>query len=254
MKSCFDPKLRRDIHSLTAASASAYLWERAVTYDEFMEMRKSDDKEIAAKAAALRAGGKTTNFATQFGAQAPKVAIQLKTDEETAQQFIEAKDATFPGINIWKAKVEGEAAETGLAFTMLGVPRHLREQMISPMSHVRSRAARQSSNHEIQGSAAEMTKLALSRMWSSGIFTGGLRAQFACPIHDESQFLAHRDDALKAIKVVHAAMTAQYANMELPINSSIAIGRDFSCPIEIGEVVDEAKICEAIESLFGEGA
>ena len=119
MLSCYVGENKRDIHSMVAVQAAPFIWGRTTTYEDFAAMRKSQDEDEAAKAALLRSGAKTTNFATQYGAQAPKVAIQLKTDEATAQRFIDAKDATFPGINKWKARVEGEAESTGLAYTLL---------------------------------------------------------------------------------------------------------------------------------------
>ena len=250
MLSCYVGENKRDIHSMVAVQAAPFIWGRTTTYEDFAAMRKSQDEDEAAKAALLRSGAKTTNFATQYGAQAPKVAIQLKTDEATAQRFIDAKDATFPGINKWKARVEGEAESTGLAYTLLGARRHLAESVSSPNSWIRSKAARQASNFWIQGSGAEMAKLTLGRMWASGLFSGGARASFVAPIHDEVVFLVHRDDAVRVIRQCHSFMVAQYADMKVPLASSLAMGRDFSCPVEVGEEFTDEQVQEAVGKLF----
>lgn len=254
MRSCYVGENKRDIHSLLAVRAAPFIWGSKIVYDEFITMRKSEDHDVAVRAKSLRDDAKTTNFATQFGAQALKVSIQLKTDEETAQRFIDAKDETFPGINRWKAETEQRAEETGLAHTLMGVPRHLGASVLSPNAWVRSKAARQASNFEIQGSGAEMAKQALTKMWDSGLFTGGARAQFVAPVHDEVVFMVHRDDAVRVIRQCHGFMVERYANMEIPIKSSLAIGLDFSAPVEIGTDFTDEQVAEEIEKLFEEPA
>lgn len=250
MLSCYIGDSLKDIHSLVAVRCAPFIWGSKVGYEDFQVMRKSESHEVADKAKSLRDGAKTTNFATQYGAQALKVALQLKTEEATAQKFIDAKDNTFPGINRWKAEVEEEVSETGLAYTKLGVPRHLRASVLSPNSWIRSKAARQGPNFKIQGSGAEMAKQALSRMWSSGVFTGKLRASFVGPIHDEVVFLVHRDDALEAIRVCHKIMTEQYADMTVPLESSLAIGLTFKAEVELGTTFSDEQVREAVHGLF----
>lgn len=250
MLSCYIGDNLRDIHSLVAVRAAPFIWGREISYETYMAARKSEDEETAKEAKDLRDDSKTTNFATQYGAQALKVSIQLKTSEETAQQFIDAKDATFPGIGLWKDKVEAEAEATGLAFTMLGVPRHLRSSVLSPNSWVRSKAERQASNFWIQGSGAEMVKLVLSRLWREGVFTGHYRAQFVGPVHDEVVFMVHVDDAVPVIRAAHEAMTQKYATMSVPIVSELAIGLDFSAPVEVGGEFTDHDVGSAVRALL----
>lgn len=254
MLSCYVGDNLRDIHSLVAVRAAPFIWGCATTYEEFMGMRESDEQEAAKKAKTLRDGAKTTNFATQYGAQALKVSIQLKTDEDTAQQFIDAKNATFPGIEEWKDAVETQAQETGRVYTLLGVPRHLRKSVLSDNARTRSKADRQASNFRIQGSGAEMAKQALTRMWKSGLFTGGARAFFVAPVHDEVVFMVHRDDAAEVIQKCHEIMKAQYADMIVPIESSLAVGLDFSAPVELGTEFTQEEVTEAVNALFKEAA
>ena len=115
-----------------------------------------------------------------------------------------------------------------------------------------SKAERQVGNFWIQGSAAEMTKLAMARMWQSGVFAGATQydAVFYAPIHDEVVFSVHRKDALEVIKIVHRCMTAQYANMQIPIVSSISLGPDFGKQTECGDYVNEDVINKALEGAF----
>lgn len=250
MLSCFDPAAPKDIHSLVAVQAAPFLWGRSITYDEFQAMRKSDDPEVASRAADLRLMAKRVVFGSAYGMAAPKLAIMLQTDEATAQKFLDAKEAAFPGLNPWKAGVEGEAEITGVAHTRLGVPRHLRQALLSPNSWVRSKAARQASNYCIQSGSGEQLRLALSSVWRSGVLRGKYRAQLIGPIHDELTGMVHRDDAVPVIRAVHAAMTQPYADFTTPIRSSLAIGLTFATPVEVGTDFTDEELAEAVSALF----
>lgn len=250
LTSCYVGDNLRDVHSLTAVAASIYLWDKAVTYDEFMQMLESPDKEIRDKAKLLRGDGKTTNFGTQYGLQAENLSIKLKCDKEVAQQFIDAKARAFPRIDPWKEEVESEAAKLGYTTTMLGARRHLRDGLMAENSWDRSRAERQASNFKIQGSGAEQAKLAMSSMWRKGTFTGRYDAQFIAPVHDEVVFSMHKDCALEVTKEVHECMVQAYASMRIPIVSSISIGANFGEQIECGDFFDPKAINEALAAIF----
>jgi DNA polymerase I-like protein with 3'-5' exonuclease and polymerase domains len=246
LRSCYMGDNLRDGHSLIAVAAAPSLWNERITYEEFMAMRKSKDEAVAARAAALRGSAKTVNFATQFGAMAPKVALTLMSTEEVAQEFIDAKDKAFPGINIWKAEQAEVNDARGYALTLLGARRHLADGMRDDAS----RAERQGINMEIQGSAAEQTKLAMAEMWRRGLFTGKYDAQFVAPIHDETVASVHRKDVVAFVRDAHACMVQKYANMVVPMESSLAIGRDFSCPVEIGAKWTDEQLQAAVDKLF----
>lgn len=254
MLSCFDLAAPRDIHSLVAVQAAPFLWGEEITYEQFQAMRKSDDEAVASRAADLRLMAKRVVFGSAYGMAAPKLAIMLMTDEETAQKFLDAKEAAFPKLAPWKARVEAEAAETGVAFTPLGVPRHLRDALLSPNSWVRSKAARQASNFVIQSGSGEQLRLALASVWRSGVLSGKYRAQLIGPIHDELAGMVHRDDAIPVLRAVHEAMTQKYADIDVPIRSSLAIGLTFATPVEIGTSFTDEQIKEAVDALFAEAA
>jgi len=239
-----------DVHSLTAVQASLYLWDAPVTYDEFLAMLASENKDAKTKAKELRGSSKTVNFASQYGAQAMNIAQQLMVDEETAQNFLNAKDKAFPGIEVWKKVVEDRTAEVGYAVSMMGARRHLQAPLNSENSWERAAAARQASNHYIQASCAEQSKLAMASMWRAGLFTGRFDACFYFPVHDECVASVHKDQAVEFTKLFHACMVQPYAGMKIPIVSSIEIGRNFGNLIEVGEVPDEQKIQEAINKVF----
>lgn len=252
MTSCYVGENLRDMHSLTAVAAAVMIWGEAVSYNNFMLMRESEEKPVKTRAKLLRDSAKTVNFAAQYGAAAAKIAETLMTDEATAQAFLDAREAAFPGIKAWSERVTEEAKRCGYALTMMGARRHLAAALNHENRYEASKAERQVGNFWIQGSAAEMTKLAMARMWQSGVFAAATQfdAVFYAPIHDEVVFSVHRKDALEVIKIVHRCMTAQYANMEIPIVSSISLGRDFGQQIECGDYVNEEAINNALAEIF----
>lgn len=251
MTACYVGDNLLDMHSLTAVKAAPLIWGVTVDYGVFILMLESGDKEEKARAKALRGHAKTVNFASQYGAMAAKIAETLMVDEETAQAFLDARAAAFPKIGEWSDRVAAEARECGYALTMLGARRHLQDALLSDNKWDAAKAERQAGNFWIQGSAAEMTKLAMARMWRSGVFADGrFDAVFYAPIHDEVVFSVHKDQALELIKLVHPMMVAKYANMQIPIVSSISLGRNFGVQIECGDFVDEARIKAAIEECF----
>lgn len=252
MLSCYVGENLKDIHSLVAVQAAPHLWGEEITYEDFMAMRKSSDKDVAARASALRSMAKTCVFGSNYGAQAPKLALQLKTDEETAQRFLDALDNAFPRIKKWKDEVVAEGNRLGYSKTFLGARRHLSAALHSSNREESSKAERQLSNAIIQSSGAEQIKQAMSTLWKSGVFFR-YDARFFAPIHDEICASVHVDHAVDFILELHAAMVQPYGGMTVPPESSLAIGRDFSCPIEIGTDFTDEQVQEAIDKLFNEG-
>lgn len=250
LTACYVGDNLKDPHSLTAVAAALHLWGHAVEYDAFIAQLDDADPALKKKAKDLRGDGKTVNFASQYDAMAPKIAEELLTDEETAQAFLDAKDAAMPGIMIWKDAVRAQAEQDGYVTTRLGARRHLREALMSDNRWEAAKAGRQGPNFKIQATGAEQTKLAMASMWRSGAFTGKFRAQFYAPIHDEVVFSVHKDDALELIRVVHGCMTQPYGGKKIPIISSISLGRNFGEQIECGETVEADVINAALAECF----
>ena len=252
MIACFVGDSPIDLHSAVAVQAAPVMWGKAVTYGEFMAMRKSEDPEEADRAKALRDAAKVVNFAGIYGASAMRIAIAIKGTEEDAQLLLDAKDRVFPGIQAWKEKVEAEAEESGIAVGPNCAPRHLRESVLSPYPWVRSKAVRQSSNFPIQAGGGAELRIALARMWETDIFTGKYRASPVGPIHDEFCAMVHKDDAVAFIREMHTCMLTCYADDSVPSKSAIAIGRDFSTPVDLGDSATDEEIAEAVAALFAE--
>ena len=245
MVDCFVGDHKKDMHALTGSSilrdqgpAFAH-W----SYDEFAKAYANKHHPDYALLKEYRTLGKKVAFTTEYGAQAPKLAETLIVSEEEAQGFIDAKEATFPQARAWKTSVEEEAKSKGHVRTKLGAVRHLADALMSDDRYEASKASRQAVNFCVQSSSAEMIKKAIGAMWRAGI-----RFKYDCrflfPVHDELVFSCAKKDLLQFIPEVHELMVRSYADMRIPLESSISFGRSFGPEdqIEIGSLPTKEAI------------
>lgn len=230
MLSCYVGDDLKDMHSITAAKISG------MDYAEFRAIQLDENHPRHTEIVNLRKLAKTVNFGTQYGMESKKLAISLRCSQEEAQGFINAKDEAFRGAEIWKDEVTKQASLKGYSLTMLGARRHLTTSLNSSNSYEASKAERQAVNFVVQGSAAEMTKLAMGRMFQSGM-REKYDMRFLATIHDEIVMSINIKDMPEVIPQVYAAMTASYANMKVPLQSSVSIGWNFGDQHELGDNV-----------------
>ena len=264
MLACFVGDNLKDMHSMTAAGAMEKKWGMTVLaemierfgkpgdaeYDLFLRLRKCKEDEVVAKMADdLRKNAKNVNFGAQYDAQAPKLAETLIIPVADAQAFLEAKFAMFPRFEEWKEEVKSETSRLGYVTTCMGARRHLREALLSDNKWDIEKALRQGPNFKIQGSSAEQTKLAMARVWRSGVLWK-YDVVFFAPIHDELVFSVHRDHALEVIKIFHDAMVEPYGNLPVPFLGSISLGPNFGKQYEAGDWYIEENIKEILAKIF----
>lgn len=247
MLSCYIGENLRDIHSLVAAGATHRALGVEMSYEDFMAALESKRPELVD----LRSKAKTVNFAEQYGAMAPKIAAQMMVDEGTAQLFLDAKKAMFPRVDEWKEQVIHELKLKGYVVSKMGARRHLREALTGSDYMAANKAERQGPNFKIQGSGAEMTKLAMARMWQAGLLQR-FDCEFIGPVHDEVLWSVAIDDLHEFIPALHACMVQQFADMIVPVRSSISFGWNLGDQIEIGEEPTAEAISKGISLLGAE--
>jgi hypothetical protein len=267
MVSCYVGDNKRDIHSITASGAMEMKWgkkkldELIATIDWKTEVLTADDKydlfvalhkqtthpDIHKLADDLRKNAKNVNFGAQYDSQALTLSYTILIPVADAQGFLDAREAMFPLVSVWKDEVRESVMRLGFATTLMGARRHLAKLMFD--RETSNKASRQGPNFVIQGSAAEQTKLAMARVWDSNV-TYDYDCRMIAPIHDELVFSVHRDHAVECIRIIHAAMVAKYANMFIPSMSSISLGPDFGRQIECGDEFIEKNIKAALSEVF----
>jgi len=244
MLACFIGDNLKDMHSLTGAAIAQTNQSEFGDYDWFMENIKHPE------VVDLRALGKNTNFSTQFLCRAKKLAKLLVTDEISAQKYLNAKNETYSGLAQWQQDAIVRAKTNGYALTKLGAKRHLAAGIRDHNKYEAAKAERQAVNYEIQGSAAEMTKLAVRQMAVKGLLNRD-DVQFILPVHDEVVLFLRIDTILETLPALHACMVIQYADMMVPLVSDISLGKTFGTLIDVGSNPDPEKIAAALKEIGG---
>jgi DNA polymerase I-like protein with 3'-5' exonuclease and polymerase domains/5'-3' exonuclease len=252
MLDCFVGDNLKDMHCLTGLGI-AMREEPAIewTYELFAQLLADHTSPMYKSVKGYRTLGKKVNFTVEYGAMAPKLAATMLISEDAAQAYIDAKEAAFPEVAEWKEEVIAEAKRIGYVRTKLGAVRHLQPALTSRDRYENSKAERQAVNTKIQGSCAEMTKLAEGRM-----FKARLEQLFDCeiigPVHDEVVASCTIDDLYKFIPAMHQCMVEQYADMTVPVESSISFGPSFGVQIEIGSFPTKEAIDGGLKELTKE--
>lgn len=232
----------RDLHSFTAAMILGS------SYETFRAQYESSDPAVASKAQAARQNGKTTFFASSYGAMAGKIGMSLGVSEEVAQGYLDALDKAFPGVPRWKKETEQFAERHGWVPILGGTRRHLRGVLLSNDRYTASKALRQASNARIQGAGGNQIRTIMGRVWDNDIFER-YDVRFYWPVHDEVCFSVHKDHAVPVIKVLHSLMCEQFLDL-LPSASSIGIGPSYGSLHELGETFDPLLVEKTVHEIF----
>lgn len=221
-----------DMHSKTGVGVHNNLHGTKLVYEDFISILQNPEHEAYKQAKKSRALGKAVNFGSQYRIAAKKLSTMLLVTESEAQAMLDAKAEAFPLVESWSQAEMESVKQTGGVFTMMGAVRHLRDAINSEDRYEASKAPRQALSFRIQGSAAEMTKLAEGKFWSEKILSR-FDCKYFAAVHDETVFSVAISDLVEFIPTVYSIMTQPYANMELPVSSSVSIGPDFGRQVEL---------------------
>ncbi len=210
----------KDPHSLTGLTIAQNSGEN-IDYDRFIFLLHGGIEHIKD----FRTLGKKINFTCQYGAMAPKVALTLRIPENEAQQHINARKMAFP-VLIQRVKDWHKICrKKGYATTLLGARRHLggHQHYGSRKDFDKQSADRLAYSMRIQGSAAEMTKLAVGRMYRDGLFNND--DILPClTIHDEVVVQVKNDLVAPYMPSLVEIMCQPYANMIVPMETEPEVG------------------------------
>ena len=168
-----------DIHSSTAS----------LMFEVAINQVTSDMRRIA----------KILNFGVIYGLSAHGIAQQTEFNREEGAKFIENYFAKYPGINDYIEKVKSTTRETQYAETVMGRRRYLPD-INSSNFHVRGAAERMAINMPVQGTAADIMKLAMVRV-QNRLERENFRTRMLLQVHDELVFEVPQDemDGLKEL-------------------------------------------------------
>jgi len=167
-----------------------------------------------------RSTAKMVNFGIPYGISAFGLAQRLGTVSRTeAQEIIDSYFAQFPGIPGYMESQKESAKAKGYVETQCGRRRHLRD-INSGNGTIRAAAERNAINMPIQGTAADMIKIAMVRIQNS-IIEKGLKSRMLLQVHDELVFDLAPEEEAELRELVSAGMVGA---LELPCPIEIEIG------------------------------
>ena len=172
----------------------------------------------------LRRRAKVINYALLYGKTAFTLAKDIGVTQQAAQAFIDAYFAGFPGVRRFIDGLLAEARETGYVKTLFGRRRAVPE-LTSRNGQVRAAAERVAVNLPIQGTAADILKMAMIALHGALERRGG-RARMILTVHDELIFEAPREEADEVAALVREGME-QAASLAVPLTVEVGMGENW---------------------------
>jgi DNA polymerase-1 len=171
-----------------------------------------------------RARAKTINFGVIYGMGPLRLAREIDISLEEAKRFIEAYFATYPGVHQYTVESVNKARERGYATTLLGRRRYLPE-LFSDNPGMRVAAEYMAVNTPVQGSSADLIKLAMINIHSR-LRREQLSAQMLLQVHDELVFEVPLAE-LDAVKPLVVAEMERAVQLDVPVKVDVGAGRNW---------------------------
>ncbi len=132
----------------------------------------------------LRGRAKAINFGVIYGMGEQRLARETGITPKEAREFIDAYFRTYPRVKAFHEEQLAKAMEHGYVETLFGRRRWIRDELLSPDGGVAANARNNAINTPIQGSAADVVKLAMLRVHER-LAAAGLDAHLLLQVHDE---------------------------------------------------------------------
>lgn len=172
-----------------------------------------------------RSRAKAVNFGIIYGQSAFGLSKQLQISRQEAGDFIARYFATYPQIEIYLQSLPKEARSKGYATTLMGRRRSITE-LFHPSKQIQAAGERMAVNTPIQGSAAEIIKMAMGAIAQREELLQRDGAALLLQIHDELLFSAARLHLQRLISWVKEAME-QVVTLRVPLIVNVKIGNNW---------------------------
>ncbi|UCG35685.1 MAG: DNA polymerase I [Candidatus Omnitrophota bacterium] len=168
---------------------------------------------------------KRVNFAILYGMSPFGLSKELKVSTEEAERFIVEYFARYPKVKVFIDKINEQARKNGFVRTVLGRKRYLPD-FSSPQMQLREFARRQAINTPIQGSCADLIKVAMVNIHRE-LKKRELKAKMIIQIHDELVFDVPKEE-LKEVKDIVKLCMEQSLELTVPIKVNIKYGKNWA--------------------------
>lgn len=171
---------------------------------------------------ALRSGAKAVNFGIVYGIGAFSLAKDINVSVKEADNFIKSYLATFPKVKKYMENTINFGKEHGYVATMFGRRRALPE-LASSNFNLRALGERMAMNTPIQGTAADIIKLAMVRVYNA-LKAEGLQAKLILQVHDELIVEAPQGEQKRAAEILEHEMK-NAAQLVVPLDADVHEGK-----------------------------
>ncbi len=168
---------------------------------------------------------KTVNFSVIYGAGATNLSRQLDIKRKEATELINNYFAQYSGLKTYMDTIVEDARQNGYVMTLMGRRRYLRD-IDSKNGLIRSNAERIAVNTPIQGSAADMIKIAMINIHRV-LKEGNFKSKMILQVHDELVFDAHKDEIDRLKPIIEEEMRNAMPDLKVPIKVGIDQGQNW---------------------------
>ena len=224
------------------------------TGDEALQRAFAEDRDVHTAVAAeifgvdeqlatteMRRMAKTVNFGVIYGMSGHGLAVRLGISRDEANRFIDAYFAKYPKVLDYQARLLKECRKTGYVSTILGRRRRIDGVRPTSTYQQRNQPEREAINMEIQGSAADLIKLAMLHIHRR-LRRDGLKSRMLLQIHDELVFEAPPAELDRLAALVREEMTTpleKELGLRTPLKVDLAAGPNW---LDVDEMSGEWRV------------
>jgi DNA polymerase I len=189
-----------------------------------------------------RSMAKMVNFGLAYGMSDFGLASRANIPRAEAQEFINGYFATYSGISYYMMAIKEQAQKQGHVTTLLGRKRQIPElQARNPT--LRAAGERMAINMPIQGTAADIVKIAMIRL-DERLRERGSRARMLLQVHDELLLEVPRSELDELVPVIRETMETALP-LDVPLTVDIKVGDDWESMTPLTRI--DAILAEADE-------
>lgn len=173
----------------------------------------------------MRRKAKTANFGIIYGISAFGLSARLGIPRGEAKELIDGYFSSFPGVKRYIDKTIEQAHKDGYVDTLFGRRRYI-QNINSRNRNLVANAERMAINAPIQGTAADIIKVAMVRV-ARRLREEGFRSQMILQVHDELCFTVPSDERERLVAMVREEMEQVLPSLSVPLVADVGVGENW---------------------------
>jgi len=200
-------------------------------------------KDAADVTADERSMAKMVNFGLAYGMSDFGLSTRAGISRQEAQEFINSYFAAYSGISYYMLHIKDTARRQGFVSTLLGRKRQIPE-LHAANAALRGAGERMAINMPIQGTAADIVKIAMIRL-AERLTAGGYAARMLLQVHDELLLEVPRAEVDRLIPLLRETMESALP-LDVPLTVDVKVGTDWESMTPVSR--QDAVLAEAAEA------